>query len=639
MNKYKVLEEWGAGAFGVTCLVEELGGGAKKCVVKKVECIDEREGNLALEEAMALLELQHPHVCAYQEFFMVWDHKISSQFFCLVMDYCDQGNLEQMVRDNRREGRIINEKIIQRFLAQAIEALIYVHKKRVLHRNLKPSNILLRREDFFVLSDFLPQTLATDEMKMKIRVDPERKIFMAPESLEFLYTDKSDVWSLGCILLDLMMTSARTDPEIIELLERIKLDPPYLRVNLDLIQYKVGYSEELFRLLPKMLQIHPEDRPSANDLLREPYVIECLVLIGSPMSGLKKVLPPGVLDEIKDGGIENVIGLMKRYPDFEEAQLSALNRLINYDSDGEGVLDTGDTMHLVSLAMRTHKDSRVQWEGSRVLHRLVSQALEQEDREQLLSGDDLVITLVEAARTSPQNDERISDIFSVMMMAISVSEPAVELLRRTGFVSDLVRIMETSLENRDLCQSCCALIWSLAMTENQTDGECLKKAVPVVCTALEKYRTDGPLVESACTALWILGMKGHITEEQTESITLLLLEALRAHSPRPILSKNVCLALTGLVVNSELSAYRVLVPAAGMSGLPLIKELYRLHDDDPEIVENICLLLSEMAHYGSARPELVLQRVDQLMAEIKERYDCLEEITTLADATLSRLKT
>ncbi|KAM3912069.1 serine/threonine kinase-like domain-containing protein STKLD1 [Leptodactylus fuscus] len=635
MNKYKVLEYWGAGAFGVTCLVEELEGG-RKFAMKKVECIDEREGNLALEESMPLLELQHPHICAYKEFFMVWDPKISSLSFCLVMDYCDGGNLEEMAQDHRRKGTVINEKVIQRFLGYTVNALVYIHRKRVIHRNLKPSNILIKREDFFVLSDFIPQTLATDEMKMKIRVDSERKIFMAPELVEFRYSDKSDIWSLGCILLDLMTTSMKTEAEIIEILEMMKMDPLCLHRNLEEIQ--VGYSEELHQLLPEMLKIHPDERPSTDDLLRLPYVIKCLDLIGSPLSGLKKTLPPGVLDEFKDGSIEKIIGLMKKYPDFEDAQLSALKLLNSYDSNRDGPLDREDIIQLVSVAMRKHKDSfRVQWEGSQVLHSLISQALEREDHEEILSSDDLVITMVEAAKIYLQNSELISVILSVMMM-ISVSDTAAEMLKRAGFLSDLVRIMERSLEKRDICQSCCALIWSLAMNENQTDEESLKNAVPVICSLLRKYHNDGSLVESACTSLWALGMKGHIREDQTESITLHLLEALQAHSHRSVLSKNVCLALTGLVVNSELAAYRVLVPVAGTSGLSVIKELYLLHADDPEIVENLCLLLSEMAHYGSARPEMSLQHVDQLMGEIKERYDSLEEITTLADTTLSRLK-
>ncbi|XP_073397489.1 serine/threonine kinase-like domain-containing protein STKLD1 [Dendrobates tinctorius] len=645
-NPYlKVLEEWDAGAFGVTCHVEELEGG-RKFAVKKVECMDEREGNLTLKEvkriyiwqqAMSLLELQHPHVCSYREFFMIWDPKVSSLFFCLVMDYCDGGNLERMVQETRLQRKLMNEKIIQRFLGQAIDALIYAHKQCGPHRNLKPSNILMKEENVFLISDFVPQTLATDEMKMKIRLDPVHKIYMAPESLGLQYTDKSDIFSLGCILLDLMTTSMKTDAEVSALLEMIKMDPLCLHQHLEEIQYKVGYSEELCQLLTKMLKIHPEERPRAHDLLRDPYVIKCLALVGSPLSGVKKTLPPGVLDEFKDGGIEKVMGLMQRYPDYEEAQLSALKHLAKYDSERNGPLDIGDTIHLVSLSMSTHADSSaVQWEGSRALQRLISQALEREDYESF-SSDQLIGTLVEAARGYPQNAELISAIFSVMMM-ISVSESAAEALRRTGFLSDLVTIMESSLEDRALCQSCCALIWSLAMTENQTEGDCLRKAVPVIGTLLRKYLVDGPLIESACTALWTLGMKGLIMAEQSESLTLLLLDALRAHSQRPLLSKNVCLALTALVVTSELAVLRVLVPVADESGLSLITKLYRLHTDDPEMVENVCLLLSEMAHYGSAHPELFLQHVDQLMGEIKARYDCLEEITTLADTALSRLK-
>ncbi|KAM4019088.1 serine/threonine kinase-like domain-containing protein STKLD1 [Anomaloglossus baeobatrachus] len=639
MNKYKVLEEWGAGAFGVTCLVEELEGG-RKFAVKKVECLDEREGNLAVAEARSLLELQHRHVCSYREFFMTWDPQVSSLLFCLVMDYYERGNLEQKIQESRRQGKIIKEKTIQRFLGQTIDALIYVHHRRCPHRNLKPSNILIKEEDFFVISDFLPQTFATDEMKMKIRVDPEQKIYMSPESLGLLYTDKSDIWSLGCILLDVMTTAVKTDAEASKLLEMIKTDPLCLHRNLEEIKCEVGYSEALCRLLPKMLKAHPEERPCAKDLLLEPYVMKCLALVDSSLSGVKKTLPPGVLDEFKDCSMEKVMGLMRRFPGYEEAQLSALKHLANCDSERDGVLDVGDTIHLVSVAMRTHRDSSaVQGEGCRVLQRLISQALEQEDPipEEILSTDDLVSDLVEAARRYPQNAELISAVCSVMMM-ISVGEPAAEALRRTGVLSDLVTIMETSLEDRALCQSCCALICSLAMTENPTEGDCLRKAVPVMCALLRKYGDDGALAESACTALWILGMKGSITEEQSESLTLLLLEALQAHSQRPLLSKNVCLALTGLVVTSELAVFCVLVPVAGVSGLSLITKLYRLHADDPEMVENICLLLSEICHYGSAHPELLLQHVDQMMADIRERYDSLEEITTLADAALSRLR-
>lgn len=53
-----------------------------------------------------------------------------------------------------------------------------------------------------------------------------------------------------------------------------------------------------------------------------------------------------------------------------------------------------------------------------------------------------------------------------------------------------------------------------------------------------------------------------------------------------------------LFVLKELAAYRVVVPQSGKNGLSLIKELYLLYSDDPEIVENICQLFNQMATYG-----------------------------------------
>lgn len=48
----------------------------------------------------------------------------------------------------------------------------------------------------------------------------------------------------------------------------------------------------------------------------------------------------------------------------------------------------------------------------------------------------------------------------------------------------------------------------------------------------------------------------------------------------------------------ELAALQVMMPEEGSSGLALIKETYQLHRDDPEVVENLCVLLAHLASYG-----------------------------------------
>ncbi|KFW89829.1 putative inactive protein kinase-like SgK071, partial [Phalacrocorax carbo] len=203
----QVLEQLQPGALG-TMLVVELKtekGAEKKYVLKQVECIEEKQANEALKEAMDLLKLHHSNICAYKEVFVTWDNEISSLFLCLVMQHSGQGDLSSVIKEKRQRSEKITDMVILKFLGQMVDALLYIHKRSIFHRNLKPSNILVTGEASFMLSDFSTETLMTDEMKWKIRVEESRhfKSWMAPETFGFSFTEKSDIWSLGCILLDM----------------------------------------------------------------------------------------------------------------------------------------------------------------------------------------------------------------------------------------------------------------------------------------------------------------------------------------------------------------------------------------------------------------------------------------------------
>ncbi|KFQ65778.1 putative inactive protein kinase-like SgK071, partial [Pelecanus crispus] len=203
----QVLEQLPPGALG-TMLVAELKtekGAEKKYIIKQVECIEEKQADEALKEAMDLLKLCHSNICAYKELFVTWDNEISSLFLCLVMQHSGQGDLSSVIKEKRQKSEKITDMVILNFLGQMVDALLYIHKRNIFHRNLKPSNILVTGEASFMLSDFSTETLMTDEMKWKIRVEESRyfKSWMAPETFVFSFTEKSDIWSLGCILLDM----------------------------------------------------------------------------------------------------------------------------------------------------------------------------------------------------------------------------------------------------------------------------------------------------------------------------------------------------------------------------------------------------------------------------------------------------
>ncbi|NXQ38854.1 STKL1 protein, partial [Catharus fuscescens] len=204
----QVLELLPPGALGtvLTAQLKTAQGAHKKYAIKQVECIDQHQANVALKEAMDLLKLHHSNICTYKELFVTWNNEVSSLFLCLVMQHSGQGDLSALIKEKRQKSEKITHRVVQRFLGQMVDALFYIHKQNIWHRNLKPSNILVTGEASFMLSDFSTETLMKDELKWKIRVEEGGyfKSWMAPETFEFSFTEKSDIWSLGCVLLDML---------------------------------------------------------------------------------------------------------------------------------------------------------------------------------------------------------------------------------------------------------------------------------------------------------------------------------------------------------------------------------------------------------------------------------------------------
>ncbi|XP_075295758.1 serine/threonine kinase-like domain-containing protein STKLD1 isoform X4 [Opisthocomus hoazin] len=591
MEKYEVLEQLRPGALG-TALVAELRtekGVEKKYMIKQVECIEEKQANEALKEAMDLLKLHHSNICAYKELFVIWNNEVSSLFLCLVMQHSGQGDLSSVIKKKRQKSQKITDMVILKFLGQMVDALFYIHKQNIFHRNVKPSNILVTGEASFMLSDFSTETLMTDEMKWKIRVEENSKSWMAPETFGFSFTEKSDIWSLGCILLDMITCFVLNAEEIISLLRDIRQDTSRLEGVLTLMRNEDNSSLPLFPILFMMLQIQPSMRPTAKDLTDVPFIRECLTVAGASAVKLRKSLPPKIVDVLLEGGIESVLEFMQAFWDVEEVQAKAIQHFASYIRDKSALPYLLTFTEVVTSAMKTHVDSlKLQVDGCSLLLEILSQ------------------------------------------------EVAAENLRKAGIIPDLLSILRNFLHNEKICFSCCGVLWSLAASEN-VDQALLKSAVPVTSAVLQEHLQNGAVTESACSALWALSLQGCVTENEYEPTTALLLDALRMNPERPVLVKNACLALASLLRLSEIPALRFIMDSKG-SGINLIKNVYYLHFDDPEVVENLCMLINEMVQYDDVVLDMLSQKMEELLSEIKSRFPSSMEIMTLVDATLLKLQ-
>lgn len=199
MNNYEVIRQIGEGAFGKAFLVRDKGGGGdRQCVVKQINLreMSAREKEASMKEVTLMSKMKHPNIVAF-----IWSFQESGSLH-IVMEYCDGGDL--MKKINMQKGVAFTEEQIVDWFIQICLGLKHIHDRKILHRDIKAQNIFLTNGGMKAkLGDFGIARMLNNTMELA-RTCVGTPYYLSPEICESRpYNNKTDIWSLGCVLYEL----------------------------------------------------------------------------------------------------------------------------------------------------------------------------------------------------------------------------------------------------------------------------------------------------------------------------------------------------------------------------------------------------------------------------------------------------
>lgn len=151
----------------------------------------------ALKEALILQPLRHEHIIQYKEM-VPYNGGVY-----VVMELATGGDLRKQIKNQKEKGTPWSTSHIKDWFAQIVSGVKYLHDNQVMHRDLKPHNVLISEDSLLTIADFgLAKVM--DEGTVNAVTRCGTRSYMSPQAQNGdKYTFSADVWSLGCILFEL----------------------------------------------------------------------------------------------------------------------------------------------------------------------------------------------------------------------------------------------------------------------------------------------------------------------------------------------------------------------------------------------------------------------------------------------------
>jgi serine/threonine protein kinase len=263
-ENYEFIENIGSGMYGE--VYKALNKSENKYyAIKRLNFkdISDKEKNSINKEVSILQKLNHPNILSYKDSFIDRDN-----YYSIVTNFCEGGDIYKQIQNHKQKNEYFSEEQILKWMIQLLLGLSYIHKKKIIHRDIKPQNIFIINKYLICIGDFgiakiinqtQTQTIGTSIVGTPLYMSPES--FNGPKSNNF----PTDIWSTGCCLYELCNLNHAFGGDSWNAVFNKVREGKRAPIN-------KKYSSDLRNIIDSMLDIHPGRRPTIYQLIENSFL-------------------------------------------------------------------------------------------------------------------------------------------------------------------------------------------------------------------------------------------------------------------------------------------------------------------------------------------------------------------------------
>ncbi|XP_019849795.1 PREDICTED: serine/threonine kinase-like domain-containing protein STKLD1 [Amphimedon queenslandica] len=595
--EYKYLDQ----LTDTTWLVQELASDSQY-VTKKIECIDEMEANVYFNKMISYQKLKHSFLVPSKHIYIKWDEEDSAVYLCIISKYMPKGSLGQLLMSKRKDIQWLEKTLLLKWTGQLIEVLVYMHRQNYQHKRLNTNNVFLSENDTMCVGDSPPA--------LRSSIKPGSLKWLAPELVDddaspygFSYDERSDIWSLGCIILEMATTGCLTDTGFLSLIYQLRINTEVLSKILK--EVEAQYGSEISDLIQSMLRLNYHQRPLAIDLCYKPIIKDSLALYDS---GLLKEL-----DIITDD--QDIIATKLSRNKFSVVeQCEVLKHLIQLLQGNDSISLKPVLQELIiGLSIAKTSSSNLICESLRVLHY-------GSDIDLLLSSDrytDVFSLCIAAIELHSSDIKTVNSGLSLLNdITIKGHAGANNKLLSTGI---LLALMDTSKRHKE---SSCTLelvfkvLLNLVKPMSVLNASVSGEMVELTLSSLSSHIESSSLVLSGLSLLWESCRSVDVLTRITSTANNinLLSRILHEHIQNTDIILLV-IKMTILICSEKDDLFFALVDLkVTPNGVAIIIGVIKHHALHEEIMEQTLALINIMTKHVEIKQELIQNGLMEILS-------------------------